>query len=418
MSISYTNDTGQLGLVNRPSEGGSFTNDSVGAYATAASLSTDTKVSALAAEAAQAAAEISAAAALVSEGLADADATATAADLVATNQDSIDTAADAVSTAQDVTATAADAVSTAADVVSTTQDSIDTALDAVATAADVVSTSQDATATAADLVLTNADAVSTNADRVAIENLYDTFDDRYLGTYAADPALDNDGDALLVGAMYFNSTVDNTKFYNGVSWEDPEATATQAALTATTKASEAAASASAALVSEGLADSDAIATAADAAQTALDRIATAADVAATADKIPITEIGVSVQAYDAATSKTDEVQTYTASQIGEITALTDAASVATDLALSNNYSLTLAGNRTLANPTNIVAGQSGSLFITQDGTGSRTSAFGSYWKFVGGTAPVLSTAAASVDRLDYVVKSATEIHAVVSLDVK
>jgi len=104
--------------------------------------------------------------------------------------------------------------------------------------------------------------------------------------------------------------------------------------------------------------------------------------------------------------------------VGLVVALTDAASVATDLALGNNYSLTLAGNRTLANPTNIVAGQSGSLFITQDGTGSRTLAYGSYFKFVGGTAPVLSLAAAAIDRLDYVVKSTTEIHAVVSLDVK
>ena len=103
---------------------------------------------------------------------------------------------------------------------------------------------------------------------------------------------------------------------------------------------------------------------------------------------------------------------------GKITVLTDAASVATDLSLSNNFSVTLGGNRTLANPTNIVAGQSGSIFITQDGTGSRTLAYGSYFKFVGGTAPVLSTAAASVDRLDYVVASSTQIHAVVSLDVK
>lgn len=103
---------------------------------------------------------------------------------------------------------------------------------------------------------------------------------------------------------------------------------------------------------------------------------------------------------------------------GKITALTDAASIATDLALSNNFSVTLAGNRTLANPTNIVAGQSGSIFITQDGTGSRTLAYGSYFKFAGGTAPVLSTAASSIDRLDYVVAEATKIHAVVSLDVK
>ena len=103
---------------------------------------------------------------------------------------------------------------------------------------------------------------------------------------------------------------------------------------------------------------------------------------------------------------------------GKITALTDAASIATNMALSNNFSVTLAGNRTLANPTNIVAGQSGSIFITQDGTGSRTLAYGANFKFAGGTAPVLSTAASSIDRLDYVVKSSTAIQAVASLDVK
>ena len=43
---------------------------------------------------------------------------------------------------------------------------------------------------------------------------------------------------------------------------------------------------------------------------------------------------------------------------------------------------------------------------------------GTNFKFAGGTAPVLSTAASSIDRLDYVVAEATKIHAVVSLDVK
>ena len=112
------------------------------------------------------------------------------------------------------------------------------------------------------------------------------------------------------------------------------------------------------------------------------------------------------------------VQTFTAGQRGEVTALTDAASIATDLALSNNFAITLGGNRTLANPTNITAGQSGSIFITQDGTGSRTLAFGTNFKFVAGTAPTLSTAASSIDRIDYVVAEATKIHAVASLDVK
>jgi hypothetical protein len=125
-----------------------------------------------------------------------------------------------------------------------------------------------------------------------------------------------------------------------------------------------------------------------------------------------TDIGSTVQSYDADTAKTDVAQTYSAGQRGTITALTDDATITPDLAASNNFSVTLAGNRTLANPTNIVAGQSGSVFITQDGTGSRTLAFGSYWDFAGGTAPTLSTDAASVDRIDYVVRSATSIHAV------
>ena len=108
----------------------------------------------------------------------------------------------------------------------------------------------------------------------------------------------------------------------------------------------------------------------------------------------------------------DTAQTFTKGQRGEITALTDGATITPDLADSNNFSVTLGGNRTLANPSNIVAGQSGSFFITQDGTGSRTLAYGSYYDFAGGTAPTLSTAASAVDRIDYVVRTSTSIHAV------
>jgi hypothetical protein len=123
-------------------------------------------------------------------------------------------------------------------------------------------------------------------------------------------------------------------------------------------------------------------------------------------------IGTDVQAYDADTAKTDVAQTYTAGQRGEITALTDGTNISINLADSNNFSVTLGGNRTLDNPSNIVAGQSGSIFITQDGTGSRTLAYGSYYDFAGGTAPTLSTAANAVDRIDYIVRSSTSIHCV------
>ena len=104
-------------------------------------------------------------------------------------------------------------------------------------------------------------------------------------------------------------------------------------------------------------------------------------------------------------------QTFTAAQRGTITALTDGTTITPDFAVTNNYSVTLGGNRTLANPTNITAGQSGAIFITQDGTGSRTLAFGSYWDFPAGTAPTLTTTANAVDLLVYTVRTTTSIQA-------
>lgn len=117
-------------------------------------------------------------------------------------------------------------------------------------------------------------------------------------------------------------------------------------------------------------------------------------------------------------AKLDVVQSFTKAQRGTVVALTDASSIATDLSLGNNFSVTLGGNRTLANPTNTTAGQSGVIVITQDGTGSRTLAYGSNWKFPTGTAPTLTTTAAAVDVLCYYVESSTRITARLLADVK
>ena len=103
------------------------------------------------------------------------------------------------------------------------------------------------------------------------------------------------------------------------------------------------------------------------------------------------------------------------SAAADIVALTDGATITPDFAAGQNFSVTLGGNRTLANPSNIVAGQTGSIVVTQDGTGSRTLAYGTFWDFAGGTAPTLTTSANAVDRVDYVVASATDIHAVATL---
>ena len=86
-----------------------------------------------------------------------------------------------------------------------------------------------------------------------------------------------------------------------------------------------------------------------------------------------------------------------------------------DLDRNANFKLTLSGNITLVNPANLTAGTTGSIFIVQDGSGSRTVSYGNSWDFAGGTAPTMSTAASSVDRIDYIVLDSTNIHAVATL---
>ena len=202
----------------------------------------------------------SAAAALVSEN-------AAAADLVLTNADVVLTSADVVTTNADVVLTHADVVLTNADVVSAEADKVQTGLDRVATAADKVATNADVVLTAADVVssaasastattqatnastsatnaatsattaTTQASAASTSATSAATQATTattqataaaasataaaasaDNFDDTYLGAKASDPTLDNDGDALTAGDMYFNTTTDIMKVYDGAAW--------------------------------------------------------------------------------------------------------------------------------------------------------------------------------------------------------
>ena len=136
----------------------------------------------------------------------NADAAATAADLVQTNLDQIQTTADAAATAADLLLTDLDQQSCAANAIITAADVVITNADVVSTNADVVITTQDAIDTAADAVATAADAVLTAADVVSCEAAWDSFDDIYLGSKASAPTLDNDGNALQTGALYWNST--------------------------------------------------------------------------------------------------------------------------------------------------------------------------------------------------------------------
>jgi hypothetical protein len=131
------------------------------------------------------------------------------------------------------------------------------------------------------------------------------------------------------------------------------------------------------------------------------------------------EAGTDFNAYDANRAVTDAVQNFTAGQRGAETTLSDGANIAINLDDSNNFKVTLAGNRTLDNPTGTpVVGQSGMIMVTQDATGSRTLAFGTEYIFQGGTDIVLTTAANAVDAIGYYVVSATQILLTATLDVK
>jgi hypothetical protein len=92
-----------------------------------------------------------------------------------------------------------------------------------ATSAAAASTSASNAATSASNAATSATAASGSASAAASSAseaaaTYDDFDDRYLGDKASDPTLDNDGNALLTGALYFNTTSDAMKVYDGAAW--------------------------------------------------------------------------------------------------------------------------------------------------------------------------------------------------------
>ncbi len=98
--------------------------------------------------------------------------------------------------------------------------------------------------------------------------------------------------------------------------------------------------------------------------------------------------------------------------------LTDAASIALDLASGNHFHVQLGGNRTLAAPTGATEGRVGHIYLYQDGTGTRTLSYNTVWKFAGGTAPTLTTSINSTDMLVYSVRTSTEIDGFIVNDLK
>jgi hypothetical protein len=128
-------------------------------------------------------------------------------------------------------------------------------------------------------------------------------------------------------------------------------------------------------------------------------LATAADVrsAATGDKLMTSELMETASAF---------------------VALTDAATVALNWNSGINFTLAIAGNRTLGNPTNGQPGTWRHIVVTQGSGGSHTLAYGGQYKFEGGTAPVLSTVEGAVDILAILCLTSTSFFVASANDVQ
>ena len=90
-----------------------------------------------------------------------------------------------------------------------------------ATNAQTSETNAASSATSAASSATSASSAQTAAEaaQAAAELAADNFDDTYLGAKASDPTVDNDGDALTTGDLYFNTSSNELKVYNGSSWQ-------------------------------------------------------------------------------------------------------------------------------------------------------------------------------------------------------
>lgn len=201
--------------------------------ATIAGYATSSANSATAAATSATSAAASATAAATSATSASNSATASATSATASASSATAAATSATSAAASATAAATSATSAAASATAAATSatsaaaSATTAANSVATIAGYATASANsatAAATSATSAAASATAASTSAASAATSATsaaasYDQFDDRYLGSKTSDPTLDNDGNALLTGALYFNSVTNAMKVYNGSSWD-------------------------------------------------------------------------------------------------------------------------------------------------------------------------------------------------------
>lgn len=184
----------------------------------AASSETNAANSATASAASASAASSSASAASTSETNAAASETNAAASETAAAASETNAAASESAAATSATnaATSESNASTSASTATTQATNAATSASAASTSASNAATSETNAASSASSAASSASSASASAD--AALSALDSFDDRYLGQKTSDPTLDNDGDALVAGALYFNTTDEIMKVYDGSLW--------------------------------------------------------------------------------------------------------------------------------------------------------------------------------------------------------
>ena len=186
---------------------------------------TNAETAQAAAEAAQAAAETAETNAETAETNAASSATASAssASASAASASAASTSESNASTSETNAASSASSASTSASTATTQAGIATTKAGEAATSATNAATSETNAATSESNAASSATAAA--ASQVSAANsaasaaaAFDNFDDTYLGSYSSDPTVDNDGDALVQGALYFNSTANEMRVYDGANW--------------------------------------------------------------------------------------------------------------------------------------------------------------------------------------------------------